>query len=119
MAMLRARGRPAAGYRSGCVYSVRGPDELYYAAELRERARSDSGLDVVYQYTRRAPQGWPGQPGRLGVAELNSAGWPAALEPTCYICGPTGFVESVADILVALGHEPGRVRTERFGPSGP
>jgi ferredoxin-NADP reductase len=41
------------------------------------------------------------------------------MEPTCYVCGPTGFVESVADILVALGHDPGRVRTERFGPSGP
>jgi ferredoxin-NADP reductase len=34
------------------------------------------------------------------------------------VCGPTAFVETVADALVALGHEPGRIRTERFGPTG-
>jgi len=26
--------------------------------------------------------------------------------------------ESAADALVALGHDPGQVRTERFGPTG-
>ena len=31
---------------------------------------------------------------------------------------PTAFVETAASILVALGHEPGRIRTERFGPTG-
>jgi ferredoxin-NADP reductase len=36
---------------------------------------------------------------------------------TNYVCGPPGFVEGVADALVALGHEPGRIRTERFGPT--
>ncbi|HTF10482.1 MAG TPA: oxidoreductase, partial [Asanoa sp.] len=35
------------------------------------------------------------------------------------VCGPTGFVETVANILVAQGHEPRKVKTERFGPSGP
>jgi ferredoxin-NADP reductase len=118
MAMVRARR--AAGSRSPfrLLYSLRSPADLYYAAELRERARSDAGLDVVRHFTREAPDGWPGSPRRLGVAEVNSAGWPAALEPVCYVCGPTGFVETVADALVALGHSAGRVRTERFGPSG-
>jgi len=35
-----------------------------------------------------------------------------------YVCGPTGFVEAVADLLVAKGHDTERIRTERFGPSG-
>jgi ferredoxin-NADP reductase len=119
IAMVRARRQAGSRVPFRLVYSVRSPAELFYAGELRERARSDMGLDVAYQYTRQAPEGWPGQPRRLGVAEVNTAAWPAAMEPTCYVCGPTGFVESVADILVALGHDPGRVRTERFGPSGP
>ncbi len=119
MAMVRARRLAASRALFRLLYSVRTPDDLLYADELRERARSDPGLDVLYQYTRQAPQLWPGQLGRLGVAQVNTAAWPAALEPTCYVCGPTGFVEAVADILVALGHQPGRVRTERFGPSGP
>ena len=35
--------------------------------------------------------------------------------PRVYVCGPTGFVESVANDLVALGHDPASIRTERFG----
>jgi len=35
-----------------------------------------------------------------------------------YVCGPTPFVEAVADALVQLGHEPHRIKTERFGPTG-
>lgn len=73
---------------------------------------------MSYVYTRRAPDGWRGEIGRLGVATLQRHGWPAEFAPTCFVCGPTAFVETVADILVALGHEPRRVRTERFGPTG-
>jgi ferredoxin-NADP reductase len=35
-----------------------------------------------------------------------------------YVCGPTAFVETAGSTLVSLGHEPGRIRTERFGPTG-
>ena len=35
-----------------------------------------------------------------------------------FVCGPTPFVENVAQVLVDLGHEPARVKTERFGPTG-
>jgi ferredoxin-NADP reductase len=117
MAMVRARS--AAGSRAPfrLIYSVRSAGDGYYADELRRRVRDD-GLDLRYVYTRRAPAGWPEPPGRLDVAMLNADGWPAGLAPACFVCGPTGFVESVADNFVALGHEPGRIRTERFGPTG-
>jgi ferredoxin-NADP reductase len=39
-------------------------------------------------------------------------------EGLAYVCGPTRFVESVADGLVGIGYAPERVRTERFGPTG-
>src|SRR5690606_42034606 len=61
---------------------------------------------------------WPHPPGRLTASDLSAGGWPPEFEPTCYVCGPTGFVETAAGLLVALGHHPGRIRTERFGPSG-
>jgi ferredoxin-NADP reductase len=122
MAMIRARA--AAGSRAPfrLLYSVRSPADVCYADELRRRgaevAGPDAGLDVAYRYTRRAPAGWPGRVGRVRVADVNDAGWPPDFEPACYVCGPTGFVEAVADILVALGHDPRRIKTERFGPSG-
>ncbi|MEV4846625.1 ferredoxin reductase [Micromonospora matsumotoense] len=118
MAMVRARR--AAGSRTPfrLIYSVRTPADVIYADELRVRARDDLGLDVTYFYTREAPDGWRGEPHRVGLADVNTHGWPAELEPLCYVCGPTGFVETVADLLVGLGHQTRRVRTERFGPTG-
>ncbi|GIJ76807.1 Ferredoxin-NADP reductase [Micromonospora phaseoli] len=118
MAMIRARR--AAGNRAPfrLIYSVRSPTDVFYAQELRRRVRDDAGLDVAYVYTREAPEGWRGEPHRLGLADVNSHGWPPALEPLVYVCGPTGFVETVSDLLVGLGHPARRVRTERFGPTG-
>ncbi|MDG4831298.1 ferredoxin reductase [Solwaraspora sp. WMMD1047] len=118
MAMLRARRAAGSRVPFRLIYSVRTGRDVYYADELRRRVRDDLGLDVTYVYTRQAPPGWPGEPHRVGVADVNSNGWPPELEPACFVCGPTGFVESVADILTALGHDPRRVRTERFGPTG-
>jgi ferredoxin-NADP reductase len=115
MAMIRARAAARSRVPFRLVYSVRTPDDACYAAELRRRVRDDAGLDVRYVYTRRAPEGWHGTTGRLTVATLNTYGWPAALQPACFVCGPTGFVETVADILVALGHNARRIKTERFG----
>ena len=56
--------------------------------------------------------------GRVTPETLSAHGWPATFEPACFVCGPTGFVEAVADMLVDLGHAPGLIRTERFGPTG-
>lgn len=118
MAMIRARR--AAGSRAPfrLIYSVRIPGDVIYADELRRRVRDDRGLDIAYVYTREAPAGWVGPPRRIAVGDLTGHGWPAELAPECFVCGPTGFVEAVSDMLTALGHDSGRVRTERFGPTG-
>ncbi|WP_026910426.1 FAD-binding oxidoreductase [Patulibacter minatonensis] len=34
-----------------------------------------------------------------------------------FVCGPTGFVEAAADLLVQRGHDPAAIHAERFGPS--
>ena len=114
MAMVRTRAAAQSRVPFRLVYSIRTPADGYYADELRQQVRDSGGLDVTYVHTRSGP----GPVGRLGVATLNSHGWPADFRPVSYVCGPTGFVETVSDILVALGHDPRRVRTERFGPSG-
>nr|WP_310376868.1 ferredoxin reductase [Catenuloplanes atrovinosus] len=112
MAMIRARREHGNRSVFRLIYSVRTPDDVYYADELRRRARDDHGLEVTYVYTRHGEN-----PRRITVADVNTHGWPPGLDPACFVCGPTGFVETVADILVALGHDPRRVKTERFGPS--
>lgn len=118
MAMVRARRAAGSRVPFRLIYSVRTDRDVYFADELRQRARDDGGLDVSYVYTRETPDGWPAPARRIGVADVFSHGWPPDLEPACFVCGPTGFVETVADILVALGHDSRRVKTERFGPTG-
>jgi ferredoxin-NADP reductase len=118
MSMIRARGALRSRVPFRLIYSTRGPGAAIYADELRRRVRDDRGLDVAYAYTREVPEGWPRPAGRLDAALLTSAGWPADLRPAAFVCGPTGFVEAVADLLVAQGNDPSRVKTERFGPTG-
>jgi len=113
MAMVRARSAAGSGVPFRLLYSTRRPESVIYRDELQGRA--SDGLPLEYAYTRAAPDGWPRPPGRLDASLLAAATFPPADRPTCYVCGPTPFVETVADLLIAAGHDAGRVRTERFG----
>jgi ferredoxin-NADP reductase len=118
MAMIRSRdGASPTPFR--LIYSVRAPEDRIYDHELRRRATEDDGLEVTFLYTRTVPDGETRSVGRITAEDLVAYGWPADVEPTCYVCGPTAFVETVSDLLVGLGHDPTMIRTERFGPSGP
>ncbi len=118
MAMVRARRQAASRVPFRLLYSARTAADIYYADELRRPRPGDGGLDVRYLYTRSAPDGAARPVGRLRADDLVADGWPPDFEPSCFVCGPTGFVEAVADLLVQLGHQPDRIKTERFGPSG-
>lgn len=111
-AMLRHHRAAGSAVPMRLLYSVRGPDDVLYRDEL------DAGFDVRLTLTREVPDGWSGYRGRIDAAMLADASWPAAEHPDVFVCGPTGLVEAVAAALVGLGHDPARVRTERFGPTG-
>ena len=113
MAMLRARAAAASSAPFRLLYSTRRPESVIYRDELRRRAAD--GLPLSYVYTRAVPEGWPRAPGRVDATQLATDTFAPELRPTCYVCGPTPFVETVADLLVAAGHDARRVRTERFG----
>ena len=118
MAMIRTRA--ASGNRAPfrLVYSIRSPDTALYSDELAVRQHSGDGLAVSYLYTRATPPGWPVPAGRINAGVLAEAGWPPDSRPAVFVCGPTGFVEAVANLLVNAGHDPRAIKTERFGPSG-
>ena len=75
-------------------------------------------LEVVHTLARAQPPGWTGCRRRIDTDVLRDVAWPSDQHPLIYICGPTPFVETAAASLVELGHEPGRIKTERFGPTG-
>ena len=116
MAVVRRHRETGSQAPLRLLYSVRDPDAILYRDELA--ALEGDGVDIRYVFTRRTPEDWPRPPGRLDAELLAATAFAPELEPTTYVCGPTSFVEAVANLLVAAGHDPRRVRTERFGPSG-
>ncbi len=117
MAMLRQRIlMGSTDFR--IVYSVRSPADVYYAQELAQLERDCDWLQVAVVYTRAAAQQTGRPPGRVGRGDLAVSGWTPDDGLRVYICGPTGFAESVTTMLIGQGHSPSAIRTERFGPSG-
>ncbi|OBG73651.1 oxidoreductase [Mycobacterium scrofulaceum] len=115
MAMLRQRVvAGSADFR--LVYSVRSPGDVYYAQELSRLERECGWLQVGLVYTRVAPAEATRPPGRVRIADMASE-WASIVGTRVYVCGPTGFVESVTAMLIEQGHQPSAIRTERFGPS--
>jgi len=118
MAMIRHRAARASTVPTRLLYSSRTLEDVIYRDELARLGADGSGLAVTHTLTRVQPPGWTGPTRRIDAAMLAEVAWPAEKRPLAYVCGPTPLVESVARSLVDLGHDPGRVRTERFGPTG-
>jgi len=100
------------------LYSTRSPEDVIYRDELDRLATEGGGIEVVHTFTRSQPSGWSGYGRRIDREMLEEVAWPPDQHPLSYVCGPTSFVETAAAYLVALGHDPMHVKTERFGPTG-
>jgi ferredoxin-NADP reductase len=111
LAMARAR-RDSGGPPFRLLYSVRTPADALYRDEVELLG---DGIEVTWVYTRSGPPSWAGRVGRVDAEALADAVWGPDARPDVFVCGPTGFVEHVADALVELGHPPLRIKTERFG----
>ncbi|MEO6879681.1 MAG: FAD-binding oxidoreductase [Mycobacteriaceae bacterium] len=115
LAVLNLRERSATRTTTGLLVSARSPDEVIGADTV---ARTQPGLTVTTTLSRYAPPGWEGLRGRLNPEVLARHTLPPQEHPLVLVCGPTTFVEMVADTLVTVGHDPADVHTERFGASG-
>ena len=109
-AMLRARCQADIRPPVHVLYAVRDPESVLYKQEL---ATPMEGVEVAYVYSRVTPPEWPRPAGRLTDDDLMVDGFGPGAD--VYVCGPSAFVESVADRLVKAGHAAEHVRTERFG----
>ncbi len=118
MAMARHRAGVGADTPMRLLYSSRSLEDVIYRDELASLAAAGDGFEVVHTLTRAQPADWEGYARRVDADLLEEVAWPATDRPLAYVCGPTRFVEVVANALVELGHDPARVKTERFGPTG-
>ena len=116
-AMLRHRSATGSATPVRLLYSARSFEDLIYRDELMRLAAYEE-IDIKLALTRAWPERWHGHRGRIDRPLLQTAGWSPERSPASFVCGPSGFVEAVADHLVALGHPAPLIRTERFGPTG-
>jgi ferredoxin-NADP reductase len=116
-AILRHRERAGSSVPTRLLYSSRSLPDVIYRSELDRD--NGGGVEVIYTLTRQQPAGWTGRSGRVSAAMLAEVAWPpGGDDPLAFVCGPTPFVEAVAEGLVGLGYPPQRVKTERFGATG-
>jgi ferredoxin-NADP reductase len=118
MAMIRHRAATASSAPVRLLYSSRTLEDVIYRAELDELTARGDGFELFLTLTRSQPEGWTGYARRIDAEILEEVAWPAAEAPEVFVCGSTRFVDAAADGLVALGYEPQRIKTERFGATG-
>lgn len=118
MAMIRSRSSTGSTTPFRLLYSVRDPGAILYRDELQALQHQERFVAITYLYTRTTPKDGSRVPSPIDAASIADKTWPSDLAPTCYVCGPTAFVESASNLLIAAGNDPNRIRTERFGPTG-
>jgi ferredoxin-NADP reductase len=108
MAMLRQARRAGRPDLVRLVVSARTPADLYYADEL-------PGPETVVLYTRQAPPDAGRVAGRIAVADVAPL---VRGGEDVYVCGSPAFADAATTVLLEAGVPVGRIRVERFGPSG-
>ena len=116
--MIRHRAAASSDVPTRLLYSSRSYEEIIFREELEDLVAPDGSLEVIHTLTRSRPEGWSGYARRIDAAMLREVAWSPDESPLVFVCGPTSFVEGVADALVRLGHDPADIKTERFGPTG-
>jgi ferredoxin-NADP reductase/MOSC domain-containing protein YiiM len=91
------------------IHGARGPAEHPLVAEV------DRLLGALPHAHRHVF--YSGEDGRLSKDKLVALGPPA--DADAYVCGPAAFMTDMQDALVAVGIDPGRIRTEQFGAPPP
>jgi ferredoxin-NADP reductase len=118
MSMLRTRTKAFNRPPARLLYSSRNFQEIIYRSELDSLVATKDGFSITHALTRGVPANWTGETRRVDGEMLARYTFPSARAPHNFVCGPTSFVETVADRLVALGHQESVIKTERFGPTG-
>ena len=117
MAMLRHHAAAHSSADARLLVSARSREDVLYFGEL-ERLAGRDGVQVRFTLTRERPEGWTEFHRRVDADMLREVGPEPGARPRAFVCGPTPFVERVADLLVEIGHTPRAIRAERFGPTG-
>ena len=113
--MLRAHAAAASATPMHLLYGLRSPDDLFFRDELQRIPSENPSAIVSLAFSRRTPDNWPDPPGRISLKLLAERTVRPEDRPRLFVCGSTGFVETVLTWLIELGHPAKDIHAERFG----
>ena len=117
ISMLRHRFTVKNNSPALLLFSVRTEDDILYREALEKLSDNDPSLHVVTTVTRGASKDWIGNTRRIDQGMIDSALVDTGVKPeSAYVCGGSGFVESIANILLDTGLDFKQIHIERFGP---
>lgn len=97
------------------VHGARSPSEIIFRERLEQMANRVPGLQLRFTVEQTDPfRAWHGYLGRLNQIMLGLMA-PDYLEREVFCCGPEPFMQSVRDMLIALGYDMEHYHQESFG----
>ena len=115
--MLRHRHAVKNNSPAVLLFSVRTEDDILYREELESMSDNDPSLQVVTTITRETSKDWIGNTRRIDRNMIDSTLVNTGVTPeSAYVCGGSGFVESMANTLLDIGLDFKQIHIERFGP---
>ncbi len=85
---------------------------LFYDA-LQDVAKKNAHISVVYTITQEHKGFWQGEKGRITKALLEKY-IKDILAPAYYLVGSAAMVAGIKDVLLAMGIDEAKIRTEDF-----
>ena len=117
MSLIRQRNSHQMHSPCLLMFSARTQQDILFRKDLEQFAANNPEFTMVITLTRETGPGWAGDSGRIDRNMIDQAISAVGVRPArSYVCGGTGFVESIASTLMEIGMKYGDIRTERFGP---
>jgi ferredoxin-NADP reductase len=76
MAIIRSRRSVGSSAPFRLLYSVRGPETVFYCDELRALSNQGDSLVITYAYTRVTPKDWARPAGHIDAPLIATGTWP-------------------------------------------
>lgn len=115
ISMIRHHAARASTLPVRLLVSARSVAELLCLDELRAYSAVRRGFSLIATVTRETSRAPDLRSGRIDRALLAGSLEQPAPPFRTFVCGSNAFVESVTQLLVDLGVDSDRIRTERYG----